>query len=222
MTQRYAYAPSGNLEIFVSPKRAAEMLVRDFETQWSAQSIQRWSKAELNSKNLYPVIETNTAPPSEHHVKFNLTDIGVTPEGDWERQRVWVDPALSDVKASAKKKLAIYYKAYVQSRFDVQVGQNTITFSASPQDVNFYQTINAFVKEDPANVSYAVLDIDNNPQLINTEAQWNVFWAAYKQLWIDTRVNVITAWQAVQDAATIAEVDTAINALPEVPSEPIT
>ena len=124
-------------------------------------------------------------------------------------------PTLDERKELMKDFLYGYYDRYTHSEFVI----GPSTFNAHHHKVQQWQLINSFVKEDPANVDYFVVDKFDEVFPINKQTTWNTFWGAYKGLFTEARGIVRTSWQEVRDATTIAEVDAVLDTLPPIPGD---
>jgi hypothetical protein len=116
---------------------------------------------------------------------------------------------------NGKRSLYEYYDAYVHSQFDA----GGFTFSADRNQTQNYQTINFFVAETPGTVNYFIIDVKDVPHAIASKNQWDVFWAAYKDLFTTARDIGLVAWTDIQATTNQAEVDAIMDALPPIPGQ---
>lgn len=180
----------------------------------------------LNTEDVYPAVRTGD-PPDDWSVRDATADTFayiIDPDdivGDlYQITQGYRTMTYQEARAQARDILERYYRDYSQSVF--QAGGKW--FSAALDQQNAYLKTEVFVRRDVATstaISYVVFDVNDDANRFTTEAEWNGFLQKWQNLDKEARDKSDTAWTAVKNATTAAQVKAIIEGLDPIPTVPV-
>lgn len=132
----FVYAPSEVFEFRGSAKKITEALLRDRDTNWSAQSIQRMPITNLNAIDVYPVSLVGS-PPTQFHNHTGHTSDGIQPSGHWQFTRTYTGWPLNQVKTNALDQVQDWKTKEQDDTFTFNVDGTDHVFQNDPRSRQF-------------------------------------------------------------------------------------